>query len=338
VPVDRQRNVVRMMTILYLVLVGVWAANVGKVESTWVTMLLAYMPQQLFAIIPVLLLLWTLKLREWRIGSWNLGTLVFLTFTLLGFNIPAHLVSVPAAGQPVRVMTFNIHHTAAGATRIAEFVMRQKPDIVCFQEANPGDWKSEVPAELIHALPGYHIAKFRELATLSRYPIISQCVHRMQERTGRAILETVIDVNGHQVAVLNTHLSTATGGSIFHREVSLGAYMHGVSDVRRYQTEKLLLIAADLKIPTIVMGDFNTPPRGVVYDRMRSAFTDAFRRKGWGFGYTYSRRMPVMRIDYIWAGRGIEVKDVSVPKVSPSDHRPVIADLVILDSERKSRL
>lgn len=339
------------MTILYLGLVVLWAVAMRAAEYCWPAALLLYIPQHVWLVLPALLLLIALVRRNRRVMLWNLASLWIVVVTLMGFHLPkgspympvvsgraARWQVVEQSGTPIRVMTYNMHHASKGLERIAADVKEQNPDIVCLQEANTGDWSSELPREMESLMSGWHITRFRELATLSKYPVLSRKVHRMQERTGRAVLETAVDVDGRHLTVLNTHLSTATKGSLLHRSVSLGEYVRNTVATRSAQMGFVQMVAQELTGSVVIMGDFNNPPRGVLYHRMLHQFDDAFGQQGLGFGYTYNDRYPVLRIDYVFVDDSLDVKRCFVPRASSSDHLPVVADLVILDSERKSRL
>jgi endonuclease/exonuclease/phosphatase (EEP) superfamily protein YafD len=76
-----------------------------------------------------------------------------------------------------------------------------------------------------------------------------------------------------------------------------------------------------------VAGDFNNPPRGVLYRRMSVQLSDSFRAAGGGFGYTFRSDFPAMRIDYIWCAPGVRVVRCRTVRSRASDHLPVIADI-----------
>lgn len=333
--IAKQRNIVWIMTILYFMLVGFWAVGMRGAELSWVTTLLAYMPQVVFVAPGIVLLLWSLALMEWRMASWNLGILAFVAVALMGFNFPAQLITTPGSGPALRVMTLNLHHCAGGIGNIADAVKRAKPDIVCFQESNTGDWRSEVPSELLNQLPGYRVAKFRELATLSRYPIILHRVHRMHEETGRAILQADVVFKGRRITILNTHVyAMAHPRALLSNWGSESQNIRYTMAIRDQEVWQVLGLCKDARYPVIVSGDFNTPACGMIYARITGNLSDAFHQAGWGFGYTFKASQPLMRIDYVFAGKGIGVRNVSVPKESPSDHRPVVADLYLNDAVR----
>jgi endonuclease/exonuclease/phosphatase family metal-dependent hydrolase len=308
-----------------------WAIAMRGAEFNWVTTLLLYMPQHIWLIVPTILLLiaWARRNRPAILG--NLVTIGFVSVAVMGFRFPLWRAGeVP--GISLRVMTYNMNHGRAGLGRVAETIRKQAPDIVCLQEANPGPWYSELPKQMDSLMPGWHAARFRAFATLSRYPIVSREVHEMQPETGRVVLETVVNVKGRRLVVLNTHLSTASEGTLLHRSVSLVQYMRDCVATRSFQVAVLQKVVGASKGAVVVMGDFNNPPRGMLYHRLLTQLRDAFGLAGFGFGQTYSSRLPVLRVDYVFVNDELGVKRCFVPRASSSDHRPVVADLVIMDT------
>jgi vancomycin resistance protein VanJ len=310
-------------------LIALWLAVTRIAEQRWLTTLLTYMPQQPFGIPAVILLLWALGRRERGPLFGNVVAMGFFAFALLGINAP--LRTWPAtAGTPIRVMSYNVYHAAAGVERIVAVVDREQPDLLCLQEVNAfRQWPDPLP-ELRRLLPGWHVAAHRELATLSRHPILSRRVHPLPAPSGRAILETQISVNGRRVTVINVHISTAGGPqSLARRLGSLPAYLRHTAEVRAAEVEDRLKLTGAAPPPLIIAGDFNTPPRGLVYRRMTGRFQDAFRAAGWGLGHTYPAHLPLLRIDYLFASPAIAVRTCAVRSVQGSDHRPVVAEVVL---------
>ncbi len=58
--------------------------------------------------------------------------------------------------------------------------------------------------------------------------------------------------------------------------------------------------------PVIVCGDFNDTPSSYAYYRISRHLIDSFIESGFGFGQTYTGRMPSFRIDYILHDKEIE--------------------------------
>lgn len=81
----------------------------------------------------------------------------------------------------------------------------------------------------------------------------------------------------------------------------------------------------------IVCGDFNFPPPSNSYRALRESLTDTFAATSYGFGLTYAvhARVPAWRIDYVWCGAGVRPLRCRLGAWGISDHRPVIADLLV---------
>lgn len=291
-------------------------------ERCWLTALLAYLPQQPFFIPVAILLCWSLLRRQWRLVGWNAVVLVGALVAVLGVNVPWPTFGA-AAGTPVRVMTYNIHAAATGAARTWRAINRVQPDVIVVQEDNG-------PQRLAQSAPsGWRHAEHVEVAVLSRYPIIAQHNYPVTG-TSRVMLATTLDVHGARLTVLNVHLSTATTGeSLFHHKGSLRGYLHRTTAVRGQQIAMIRRIVSQSPDPVIVAGDFNTPPRGILYRRMTQLCDDAFHVSGWGVGFTYPTRLPLLRIDHLFLSKGIIARRCWTPAFTTSDHRPLVADVVL---------
>ncbi|HVF11145.1 MAG TPA: endonuclease/exonuclease/phosphatase family protein, partial [Abditibacteriaceae bacterium] len=234
----------------------------------------------------------------------------------------------------LRVMTYNIRYGSRGASRIVQIMNETQPDIVCLQETRPELPGPDPVPQMKYLLPDWHLARDGEVTTFSRYPIVAHRSHKMPSRTGRVVLETQIALEGRRLSVFNVHMSTAavpTGGPTSARRSRFGMpiYTSATAAIRRRQTAILLGVTSQATSPQIVMGDFNNPPRGLIYRALKGRFQDAFRAAGWGWGYTFRSDLPLMRIDYIFLGPGVHAVRSFVPRVTASDHRPVVADITV---------
>ena len=244
-------------------------------------------------------------------------------------------------GFPLRVMTYNVHSCIGmdgeiSTRRIARIIAQYDPDIVALQELDVGrsrtqqvDQAHEIARELemeFHFHPALQIEE--ELygdALLSRYPMrlvrsgdLPGPPHRPRLET-RGALWVEIEVDGHKVQIINTHL--------------------GVRPVeQRYQIEALLgsqwLSHPECRGPVILCGDFNSSPGHKTCQRITQLLDDAqdvldnhVPQRTW-FG-----RFPVGRIDHIFVAKEIQVQKCLVPRTAltriGSDHLPLIVDVVI---------
>ncbi|MGH2645903.1 MAG: endonuclease/exonuclease/phosphatase family protein, partial [Chitinophagaceae bacterium] len=77
----------------------------------------------------------------------------------------------------------------------------------------------------------------------------------------------------------------------------------------------------------ILCGDFNDTPNSYAYFKISKNLQDAFLKKGFGLGRTYSTIAPTLRIDYILASPSFSVQSYHCIKKVLSDHYPVISTI-----------
>ncbi len=315
----------------------VWLLETFIAERHWLTTLITYSPQQWVGVPSALLLIWALIRRAWLPVGLVVPALCIFYFALLGPAIPfgnRPILSDNAAN--VRLMTWNVHSAFGGVDNVIAAVRREHPDIVCFQEANDGHWNTSVLPALRKEFAGWNTSAFGDVATFSHYPIATERVHRLMPGSGRIALETVVDVDGQWLTVYNVHLNVAlTGRSLGSGGLrEMPAYLRHTAQVRMDQIRDLEKVASTAVGEAVMVGDFNTPPRGLCYGRIVSRYRDVFKREGSGLGYTYPAGHPLMRIDYIFADADVAARRCFVLDVVGSDHRPLIADLIIPRKER----
>lgn len=81
--------------------------------------------------------------------------------------------------------------------------------------------------------------------------------------------------------------------------------------------------------PTLVVGDFNTPPTSVCFDGWRADWSRAWDVVGSGYQATWHQPLPVLTLDHVWGNRGMTFHRCVCGCSSCSDHRPVIAELTV---------
>lgn len=333
---EKRRRRARILTALSIAnaaaLALIYVAEVVVAERHWLTTLITYMPQQPFAIPGILLIMISLVSRNRRAIIINGATGVFFFLTLFGWNVPLNSIAgADALGErTVRLMTHNVHHSEEGGVKVADLVSREEPDVLCIQEANPTLKWSDSVNEIQRVFPKWHVFRTGGLAVVSRFPMKAQRLHQLDPRTGRLIQQVSFDINGRRLTVINVHLPTAASAhSLTNRDIPMSQYMAETGAVRSQNSARVMEIASTIPGPLVIAGDFNTPPRGMIYRRIARQYTDAFRAAGWGTGFTYRSSLPVLRIDYIFARPGITVKSARTLASDASDHRPLIAELVL---------
>lgn len=249
-------------------------------ERHWLLILLLYAPQVLF-LIPTFVLLTISILQRRRAESLvNFVTVFVVFFLFMQFR-----VRVRAASQTptLKVLTYHIHSGTKGAAKLAEFLKASEADVIFLQETHKVQQdNSPDPTPIILAhFPRWHHARNRHLMILSRYPL----AQREERPLGqfRTCLICRVKVGNHQIRLINVHYRTAEKGqTLAHSRRRFREYLMLTSQVRKEQTHALLRIIRADASPTIVAGDFNSPPRSYTPRALRQVMRDCFEEAGRG--------------------------------------------------------
>ena len=240
----------------------------------------------------------------------------------------------------LRVMTYNIAAGGGDLARIERTIRGANPDVVALQEvdvhwsarSNFVDQATMLATALgmdarfapIYRLPNAEGTKpMREygLAVLSRLPIVASRNHAItrlstQEADARpapapGFLDATIDVRGTRVRVFNTHLDYRADPA-----------------TRIAQVAEMLAIIGDAG-PAVLLGDLNATPEAPelqpLFQRLRDLWPAAA-----GPGFSYPATAPTKRIDYVLGSWGVSAQAMRVVESPASDHRAVVADLMIV--------
>ena len=146
------------------------------------------------------------------------------------------------------------------------------------------------------------------IAVLSRFPVVDHDVVDLgrlrRDRARRGALLVRVDVGGHRLAVVGTHMSHLTYGSPLH-----------FARLRR------LLEARVGDAPAVLAGDMNLwgPPVGAFFRGWQRAVR----------GKTWPAWNPHSQLDHILVRGSLDVLSSEVLPMAGSDHRPVRARLAL---------
>lgn len=216
----------------------------------------------------------------------------------------------------LRIFTWNAARGFAGWPKVADQVGANDPDLVGLVEAGGSTeewqrfWAQHFPDHQVYLAGG-------GLVVLTRGEILDKRIRRLAETS--ACADVRIEVDGRPMRVL-----------------LIDAVVRPFSN-RREVIEKAFELARETpELPTIVMGDFNTPSDSVWFDEVRNDFTHAFEQAGHGMLTTWPAPAPILAIDHVWLSRQFHVDCASIRWSWNSDHRPVEVDVRFRDegSER----
>lgn len=295
-------------------------------ERQWLLIGLAYAPGilYLFPLLPLFASAALLKIRPLLFPSLLLLTLVF--FGRMDFQFPRQGQS--QGDKSLSVLSYNVRAGLGGREEITAYLKEQWSDLIGLQECRqPLDrrFQDPTPAILADMKSDYHFARGGhrgELVSLSRYPIVSSQEHDL--RGYSPCLEIIVDIKGEKFRFLNVHVLTGDPKGILKKGPhGRTAYLNVTAQSRREQAAALLEVLAQSELPTILVGDFNSPPSSQLYRDFCHKLQDSFALKGTGFGLTYSVERPLWRIDYLWASPTLGVEACWVEPCKLSDHKPL---------------
>lgn len=237
------------------------------------------------------------------------------------------------------IMTYNVHrligndrHTSAA--RIAQVIETYHPDIVALQELPGSRLRPEeggTAQDLVYELG--LLEKSRDLTylererngnvTFSRYPMRLMGAGGLHPETKRrsivprGVLWVEIDICGHALQVVNTHL--------------------GLTPPERSSQVKVLtgsewLANPECRPPIILCGDFNLLPSSPIHKRLKNILND--KQESLSFGHTewtFPSHYPIARLDHLFISPNLTVESVQIPQTKlttvASDHLPLVVKL-----------
>ena len=298
----------------------------GDFDDNVVITLVLFGPRWPYPIPALMVSVILLCLRQWKKMGITLLLAGVTTLTVSGLNISTQtILDSPPAYARYRVMTWN----AGGVKSLANFRQFQEetdPDIILIQESPAGIQKSDFPPtwhfqiadggftvaskyriEFVDAVKPFSLplpgsaAKFR-LDTPDG--TITLCIVHLP--TPRPGIQSAIDTKFRDLKTLSNILAQASLSS---------------AEVRNWVGRNQEM--------TIVAGDFNMPAEMRNYRRDWGGFSNAYSQSTTGFGGTKQTSWHGTRIDHVLCGPPLKCRNSFVGRDLGSDHRPMVADLML---------
>jgi endonuclease/exonuclease/phosphatase family metal-dependent hydrolase len=225
-------------------------------------------------------------------------------------------------------MTVNLGSRLLDAVAFGRIVELERPDLVLMQECTER-------ADYAFTDPAWYYRDDDALCLASRYPVRHV---RVRYRTATPaddafVAQYRVELPTGMVDVINVHLDTPRGG--VHGLVAGLGWLDGLRANIAARREQARWVRQWLgeggSMPrTIVAGDFNLTVESAIYGEAWSGFRNAFSERGLGWGYTKRETwFWGARIDHVLVGEGWAVANAWTAADVGSDHRPVVADLVL---------
>ena len=237
-----------------------------------------------------------------------------------------------SAGTPLRVVSYNVAGGINLDTSLPWIIEQTRADVIGFQECG------RILADAVRDLPeiAWSTNVRDQLCVVSRYPITStRQLDRENIRAARGsgvVIEYTLEIDGRELHLTNLHLETPRAGLAPVREGNISegfGKLQSKSWIRDIESRQARewVDADDGTI--VVVGDFNLPVESVIYQRHWGNMRNAFSHSGFGFGFTRIAGWIRARIDHVLVGSRVHVVRAFVGPDFGSDHRPMIADLIL---------
>jgi endonuclease/exonuclease/phosphatase (EEP) superfamily protein YafD len=241
-------------------------------------------------------------------------------------------------------MTYNVkawkaEQAGTGFAPLAREVAEHDPDILVMQDAGElATVRAQAPDTAATIFDKRQVYTFGQYIVVSQFPL-RECRPQQIPYSGQShtYVRCIVTARGFDTDLVVVHFRSPRDGLNATRH----EHTEGLDDWRRNYEERMaqaVKLAADLSRrgrPVIVAGDLNAPESSPVVRRLlQLGLRDAFSSAGLGYGYTHGHslrlRISFLRIDHILVSHEIGVHDAWAGGKEASEHRPVIADLLML--------
>lgn len=308
----------------------------GTEEMWWVEMA-RYVPYPgyLAPSIAALVFSWCLT-AAWR-------TVAAATLALVLTQVMGLAVGLADTGyDELKLMTYNVKSYIAtrqsdGFMRLGLEIVSHDPDVLVMQDAESIAPPGVIPEPIRAALAGRQIYVHGQYIVASRFPL-RDCRPGDMSYQGRqdSFVSCTLDVRGKLIDLFTVHFLTPRQGLNAARQGGFSGVDEWKQNFANRMTQAGALASAVTRTarPVIVAGDLNAATDSPVVRRLRAAgLRDTFNEAGLGYGYTHGHSLrpgiSFLRIDHILIDPTLGVRDCFAGNMEASDHRPVIATLLL---------
>ena len=363
----RKRSFVGRILVFLLTLMAIigFVAMVLSVLNTyinperfiWATLFgLAFWEIFIFNAVVLLLLILLWSKRAWI-------AVLALLVSIPGLNRSYSLGSKSESENSIKVMSYNVHafyhidnktDKESFALQVMDFVKEKSPDIVCFQEFSlfkSGLTRPQCIEKFAKGISFPYVYYNRKNnyggnVVFSKFPLtkVSEDTGFGKENTYGVMVAVDAGEKG-QFYLANVHLlsysitddeiDVLTNSSEMQNKLdTVGkSVLRKLSYAFQRRSKEMKEVLEGMPVvdgPVLVCGDFNEPPLSYNYHQMQKAgFIDTFTKVGKGIKPTYAWKLPLLRIDYIWANDKVTPHRFDRFRYKASDHYPIMLDFSI---------
>ncbi len=240
--------------------------------------------------------------------------------------------------------------------KMMELIRQQDADILCFQEFFHSFDSTYYPnidyIQNNFNYPYWYYSHdvdgdkhYTGSIIFSRFPIIDSAMIRYPRPTlPDALIHADIKVNDDTIRVYTTHLQSlqfdksdydriegirnADDSLLSNSRTIFSKIKRGITS-RSLQADIIDKVLEDSPYPILFCGDLNDVPNSYTYATVKGEMQDAFLKKGFGIGRTFSALSPTLRIDYIFADNHFAIHQFNRIVKRYSDHYMIVADVAL---------
>jgi endonuclease/exonuclease/phosphatase family metal-dependent hydrolase len=263
----------------------------------------------------------------------------------------------------IKIMSFNVRlfdlynwsKNKETQKAIFEFIKKENPDIIAFQEFYADDDNEFINVEKLKEILNFPYNDYEftltlrkkhhwGIATYSKHKIIGSGHVNFRVKSNNVCIYSDMLINKDTVRVYNMHLQSihllkedykfidALGKDSVEVDEYTGTRKIAGRLKRAFikRAEQVDSVAKSIEsspYPVIVCGDFNDTPASYTYQTMTTSLTDAFVEAGKGWGKTYVGIFPSYRIDYILHSNKFDAYEYVTHQKKLSDHYAISCKL-----------
>ena len=239
--------------------------------------------------------------------------------------------------------------------KMLDLIKQQGADVLCFQEfyhATDSNFYNNIDAIKALGYPYFLYSWDRDgykqwfgQAIFSRHPIVdSGVLHYPPPSQRETLIHADILFGGDTLRFFTTHLQSVKFKrqdyenieEIKNRDDSLLQNSRSVLQklklgviLRAQQAGIVKEVLSYSPHPFVITGDFNDVPNSYTYFKISDGLQDAFLKRGFGIGRTFSAVSPTLRIDHILTTKDFDVLQFNRQVKSLSDHYMIVSDLKV---------
>jgi len=235
-----------------------------------------------------------------------------------------------------------------------ELIRQQHADVLCLQEfytsMDSNYYNNILPLHKDLGYPYFYFSfdedwdnYYYSSIIFSRYPFIDTGRTRYPRPSlPDVLLYADIKMGDDTVRIYTTHLQSNQLGKFDYDRIRkiksgedslvansrsiLGKVRKGFSR-RNIQAGVVKEVITNSPHPYLLCIDMNDVPNSYTYSTVGSGLQDAFLKKGFGIGRTFTGLSPTLRIDYIFADKHFRIKQFNRVAKFLSDHFMLVADV-----------